>query len=520
MSEKSGPGPSIERAALLSAIFESAEDAIIAKALDGTILEWNPGAERLFGYAAGEAIGRSVTMLIPADLVAEESWILGRIAAGQRVSHYETRRRRKDGSLVDISLTISPIYGAKGEIVGASKIARDITERRRAEENLRASEERFAKAFDTLPIGMTLTNLDDGRIIEANHAAARLIGYPREQLIGRTTLELDAWLFPADRERFVAELRDKGRVIGLDSRARSRAGEMVELRRYAEMISVGGRPYLLTAVLDITAEKQAQAEIAELNALLEQRVAARTHELDGANRALKFANAELEAYAYTVAHDLRAPVRVIDGFSALLSERLQECPDREIGSFVDRIRSRTQHMNRLIDDLLRLSRLSLKPLEREWVDAREEVRAVIRELDLDDTPVRLEIDDLPRYHADRAMMRQVWTNLLSNAAKYARDVPSPRVRVGFDAGAYAVRDNGVGFNPVYADKLFQVFTRLHTEAQFEGTGIGLAIVRRIVERHGGAVWAHGEEGRGATFCFTVPPGEGAGSAAPPDGGRA
>jgi light-regulated signal transduction histidine kinase (bacteriophytochrome) len=271
------------------------------------------------------------------------------------------------------------------------------------------------------------------------------------------------------------------------------------------MIEVGGKPCLLTAVLDITVEKQAQAEIEELTSLLEQRVAVRTRELAEANRSLQFLNSELEAYAYSVAHDLRAPVRVIDSYSALLGERLKGTDDAELDEFVRRIRSRTRHMNRLIDDLLRLSRLSLKPIEREWVDARIDVHGVLRELDIDSDRVRIDVGDLPPYHADPAMMRHVWTNLLSNAVKYSREAASPQVRVGFGEGAYAVSDNGVGFEPVYAGKLFQVFSRLHAEAHFEGTGIGLAIVRRVVERHGGSVFARGAVGEGATFGFSALP---------------
>ena len=256
-------------------------------------------------------------------------------------------------------------------------------------------------------------------------------------------------------------------------------------------------------VVDFTARKAAEDEVERLNAELEQRVADRTAELDGANQ-------ELEAFAYSVSHDLRAPLRHISGFSNLLAERAGDQMDDKGRHYVEVISTSVRQMGVLIDDLLQFSRTGRAELRIEPVDMDATLAEALEPLrrEADGRDVEWSIGELPSVVADRALLRQVWANLVGNAVKYTRGRTPARIEIGA-AGAnrefvFYVRDNGVGFDMQYVHKLFGVFQRLHSDAEFEGTGIGLANVKRIVTRLGGAVWAEGKPGLGATFYFSLP----------------
>ncbi len=368
----------------LVSIMNSSDDAIVGKTLAGIITDWNPGAEELFGYSAAEAIGKPMTLIFPPELVKDEAEILPRIALGESVKHYETVHVRKDGRRVDVSVTVSPIRNHAGKIVGASKIARDIGERKRVEESLRKSQEQ-----------------------------------------------------------------------------------------------------LLT-----------------LNTELEARVARRTAELEAANK-------ELEAFSYSVSHDLRAPLRAINGFAGIVLEEYAPQLPEEARRYLDRVCNGGKRMGELIDDLLAFARLSRQPLNRHQVDTRRLVQEVLAELNPPGNHREIEtlVGELPVCQGDPALLKQVWANLLSNALKYTRGRKPALVEIGCErtngSAAFFVRDNGVGFDMQYANKLFGVFQRLHRADEFEGTGVGLAIVQRIIHRHGGRVWAAAEPNRGATFYFTL-----------------
>jgi light-regulated signal transduction histidine kinase (bacteriophytochrome) len=259
---------------------------------------------------------------------------------------------------------------------------------------------------------------------------------------------------------------------------------------------------LLAVVRDITERKRAQDEIHQLNVGLEQRVTDRTVQLQDANK-------ELEAFSYSVSHDLRAPLRAVDGFSlAVLEDYGPQLPEACRQDLLT-IRKAAQKMGELIDDLLTFSRLSRLDLTKHEVDTGAMVRGVLNELGFQRHGERVEvrIADLPPCQAGPALLKQVWINLLSNALKYSGKREKALVEIGctIEQGrdTYFVRDNGTGFNMKYANKLFGVFQRLHRTEDYEGTGVGLAIVQRIVRRHGGRVWAESVEGRGATFFFTL-----------------
>lgn len=250
-------------------------------------------------------------------------------------------------------------------------------------------------------------------------------------------------------------------------------------------------------------QERAEEELRTLNAELEERVDARTSQLAAANR-------ELESFSYSVSHDLRAPLRAITGFSNLLWEDHKEHLDEEARRKLGIIRGQADHMGALIDDLLRFSRLGRKSMEPSLIDMAELANSTLERLEQDAASDQLEfhVGKLPPAIADRNLMQQVWINLLSNAVKFSSRTEKPVVEVGAIVGeeenVYYVRDNGAGFDPRYQDKLFGVFQRLHDSSEFSGTGVGLALVHRIVTRHGGRVWADGRPGEGATFHFSVP----------------
>lgn len=225
--------------------------------------------------------------------------------------------------------------------------------------------------------------------------------------------------------------------------------------------------------------------------------------LRDSNASLESANAELNAFTYTVSHDLRAPIRAIEGFGALLEEHIAGRNDVEAEQLLARVRTSARRMAELMQDLLDLSRYGKQELKRETVDMRAEAQGVVNELDGREHSANIRLGDMPPAVADQLLMRQVWANLIGNAFKYSAMTPSPEIEIGWADGVYYVKDNGAGFDMRYVDKLFKVFNRLHLESEFPGTGVGLAIVKRIVDRHGGRIWAEGSVGGGACFRFTL-----------------
>ena len=261
-------------------------------------------------------------------------------------------------------------------------------------------------------------------------------------------------------------------------------------------------------VSDVTERRRIDEQLRELNTNLERRVAQRTAELEAANRELEAANRELEAFSYSVSHDLREPLRAINGFSKALLQDFGAALPAPAQHFIDNIRQGGLRMGQLIDDLLAFSRLSRQPLKRRPLDMRRLVQDCVARLAPAYPTTSVTIGELAGCNADPGLIEQVLTNLLSNAFKYSRKKPAPAITIesrqdDSQRTVYSVRDNGTGFNMKYAGKLFQVFQRLHRSGEFEGTGVGLAIVHRIVTRHGGRVWAEAEPARGATFFFTL-----------------
>lgn len=376
-------------------------------------------------------------------------------------------------------------------------------QRKQAEEALLSSEERYRSLVELSPDALFVQI--DNRVVFINSAGVKLFGAGNpEQLIGRSLRELahpDDWKNIQLRLRRMSEQSKptpfkEHRMLRLD-------GTIVHVELAAAPLIFSGKTAAQVIAHDISERKHAEEEIRRLNVDLERRVAERTAELEAANR-------ELEAFSYSVSHDLRAPLRHIEGFVEILQTTQSNCLSEEACHHLQTIANSARQMGRLIDDLLAFSRTARAELKRRPVPLEQLLRATIQDLrqDAEQRQVEWVLGELPTVHADPSLLKQVLLNLVSNALKYTRTRPLTRIEIGSrNTGSehiVFVRDNGVGFDMRYVHKLFGVFQRLHRSADFEGTGVGLANVRRIIHRHGGRTWAEGEPNHGATFYFSLP----------------
>jgi PAS domain S-box-containing protein len=529
----------------------------------------------------------------------------------------------KSGKILDVLLSATAELNDAGEIVRSLAVMTDVTERNRAEEALRESEEKFSGAFHATPTLLVISILADGRYVEVNEAFERLLGFSREEAIGRTSIELGIWENPADRSRYVQALREQGKVRDMEINLRSKTGDIIVGQFSGEIIEVGGETRLLTMVNDITARKRAEealkaseeryrrivdtsqegilvvdaetrftyvnqrlvemlghdeaemlgrsyldfidqsrrGEVAErlrrrkegvreqyeavflrsdggkmwgsvsatpimgvhgefcgsfamVSDVSEQKRFKEEIEVLNTNLvaralALELANEELEAFGYTVSHDLRKPLTAISGYSQLILEQFGAGLNVDCRNYFQEIVNGAGRMNQLIDTLLDFSRLTRRELHRETVDLSAMAHAIIAEFSLADPQRRVSctIAEGAVVNADAKLLRVVMDNLLGNAWKYTAKTEEAVIEFGVmeqrGETACFVRDNGVGFDMAHANRLFAVFQRLHSTSEFEGIGIGLATVQRIIQRHGGRVWAEAECGKGATFYFTL-----------------
>jgi PAS domain S-box-containing protein len=375
-----------------------------------------------------------------------------------------------------------------------AELERQMAERTR---QLRQSEEKFSKAFRASPAAIAIATVPEGRWLEVNDAHLAMTGYTREQVIGRTSVELGL-VDEVARGLILKAFHEKGFIRNVEIRIRNASGERRDTLVSVEQIELDGRKCSLSIQYDITDLKNAEREVRRLNRNLERK----TEELEEANR-------ELEAFSYSVAHDLRAPLRSIDAFSKMVLDGYAHNLDAKGNKYLATVRESAQRMARLIDDLLALTKVVRSDLRRLPIDLSAMARSALEHLRAQDPErdVAITIAEKIEAKGDPALLGVVLENLLGNAWKFTGNRKDARIEFGCNGESedrvYFVRDNGAGFDMAYSGKLFGVFHRLHSFEEFEGTGIGLATVQRVIHRHGGRVWGQGQVDHGATFYFTL-----------------
>jgi PAS domain S-box-containing protein len=380
-----------------------------------------------------------------------------------------------------------------------------MTEIKEAEEKLAASEQRFRALIENSAEGISLTD-EFSNVIYRSPAVPKITGSPlderKENAVG--------YAHPEDLEIMKGKLRETtekpGVPIPFEARFLHQLGHYYWLEgTVTNLFHVKGVEAVVANFRDITERKNAEEEILKLNAELEQKVMLRTKQLQEANK-------ELEAFSYSVSHDLRAPLRIIDGYSRMLVEDNSDDLDEEAQIRLKAIIRNTERMGQLINDLLEFSRVGRTAIRTSEVNMNDLVRDALQELSTSGVPIpeQVQVENLKPALGDVNLLRQVWANLLSNAIKYSSGKKRPVIEVGMKQetlkNIYFIKDNGAGFDMKYYDKLFGVFQRLHTMQEFAGTGVGLALVRRIIVRHGGTIWGEATPGEGATFYFDLPVG--------------
>lgn len=481
----------------LRTLFENAPDAYYLTDLMGTLVDVNRAAEQLTGYQREELLGQS---LLKTDLIARKqlpraAGCLAKNAMGHPVGPVEFRLHRKDGSFLQAEICSCPVeLGGQHVVLG---IARDVSARRRAEEALRENEEKFQILFEEACEGILYLD-DGGRVLEANRKTLELLGRAKDQVLGKHLIELGI-LDPSDVGRVLNVLQQVllGTLQALDLRLLDPAGRPLHLECSAALVRrKGGARGVVVMIRDVTEQKRAQEMLEVLN-----------RELRATVENLERSNRELQDFAHVAAHDLKAPLRGIATLADWITQDAADRLDEQGRANLGLLRQRVGRMMLLIDGILQYARIGHSEPALEPVDANALAAEIIEQI----APpphivVRVE-GPLPVVQCERIRLTQVLQNLLSNAVKYL-DKPAGLIRVGCAAEEgfwkFSVADNGPGIESKYFERIFRMFQTLATKSEQGGTGIGLAVVKKIVELHGGRVWLESQVGQGSTFYFTLP----------------
>jgi len=488
----------------LKLIFDNVPVRIFFKDDKNRILKLNEPAAKSIGLTVTEAEGADTYDLFPEMAKKYHDDDLRVINGGEPMLGIVEEYTPADGARGWVHTDKVPYYDSETGERFLFVAATDITAVKQAEAALERSEEQFRMAIDRSAIGMALV-APDGGWLRVNPALTRMLGYSEEELLA---IDFQTITHPDDLDAdlgLVGQMLDREiESYQMEKRYLCKDGNYLwALLSVALVWDTDDTPlHFIAQIQDISERKQRDAEIRELNEQLEERVRRRTTELETAN-------AELAAFSYSVSHDLRAPLRSIDGFSRAIAEDYRDKLDEDGQDYIRRICAATERMGALIDDMLKLSRLSREELECQPIDVSALADKIATEIKESNPERRATFEIAPGMTAaaDDRQIPILLDNLLRNAWKYSSDKDEARIEVGqkTEGGetVFFVRDNGVGFDMAYADKLFKPFQRLHSDSEFEGTGIGLATVARIVRRHGGRIWAEASLGQGAAFYFTL-----------------
>jgi PAS domain S-box-containing protein len=478
-------------------LFEAAPDAILIVDSTGRIILVNKQTEQLFGYHRLELHGQLIEMLLPERYVAGHGALRDGYITAPRTrpmgSGLSLSGRRRDGSEVPVEISLSPVIGAAGQQVIA--IVRDVTERREAERVMAEQTAQLRERSQLLDLAadaILVRRASDGEILFWNRGAEALYGWTKEEAIGRVSHELIQTRFTVPLEDVESEIARNG----------SWRGELVQTCKDGRMVTVDSR-----WILELGSDNHTRAYL-ELNTDMTVRKQAEL-ELQQLATELSRSNAELEQFTYIASHDLQEPLRMVASYTQLLARRYQGKLDEDADEFIHYAVDGAKRMQELIQDLLSYARVGNAGREFERVDCRKLVKELISDMSstLEEAGANVSVGTLPDVSGDPVQLRQVFQNLTGNAIKYRGDQP-PSIEISAEQGGtgwtFSVRDNGIGIAPEYTEQIFSMFKRLHGRDRYEGTGIGLAICKKIVERHGGRIWVESQPGEGSAFRFTLP----------------
>ena len=490
---------------LLSAIIENSTAVIYVKSLQGQYLLVNRRFSELFHLSIDAILGKTDYDFFSKEQADAFRQMDVRTAAANHALTEEEKVPQDDGlhTYISVKSTLRDDMGKPYAIFG---ISTDITERKKVEEAILRAEANYREIFDNATDAIYVHEIDTGKIVEVNRRAAELTGYTKEELLSSDPNDFITGHPDYTLEKALNYIQKAatGKQQLFEWLGKKKDGSFNWFEVNLKKANIGEEERILAFFREINDRKKAQLEIQKLNESLEQKVTERTAQLESVNK-------ELEAFSYSVSHDLRAPLRIIDGYTEMLVSDYQNELDEESKRMFTIITSNVRKMGQLIDDLLSLSQTGRKELVVFRTDMNRLVKSIIKDqLSLVDQKISIKMEKLLPAECDSNLMQQVWSNLISNAIKYSGKQDKPVIRISsYKEGTeiiYAISDNGVGFDMKYAGQLFGVFQRLHKATEFEGTGVGLALVKRIVAKHGGRVWAESEAGKGATFFFSLPRG--------------
>jgi PAS domain S-box-containing protein len=493
-------------------LLEAAPDAMVVVNQRGEIVLLNVQAEKQFGYSRDELVGQRVKNIIPDGfaerLIADATRSTADALAQQIGTGLELSGRRKDGSEFPIEIMLSPLESAEGILVTAA--IRDISVRKAAEEHLVQMEGRYRGLLEAAPDAMVVVN-QGGEIVLVNVQAEKQFGYSRDQLVGQKVKNIIPEGFAerliADATRSVADALAQQIGMGIELLGRRKDGSEFPIEIMLSPLESAEGILVTAAIRNISVRKKSEED----NAELERRVEERTKELAVANQVLGQSNLELKQFAYVASHDLQSPLRSISGFVQLLQLEYEGKLDEQARDWIRRTVQSIEQMQTLIRDLLSYSRVDARSRPFTRIPFPDVVNDALTLLDssIHDSGAQITCGPLPEITGDRSQLVQLVQNLIGNGLTYRGDQP-PRIHLSAEPSGkewiFSVRDNGIGIDPKYHEQIFEIFKRLHDQKEYPGTGIGLAVCRRVVNRHGGRIWVESEPGHGSIFRFTIPEG--------------